>query len=49
MILEVAILDLIAGQEQAFEAAFVKASNKIFSMTGYFSHELQHCLEKQNR
>jgi len=48
MILEVAIRDVIPGQEQAFEAAFIKASMIISNMTGYVSHQLQHCLEKQN-
>jgi heme-degrading monooxygenase HmoA len=49
VILEVAMLDVIPGQEQDFESAFATASDIISSMPGYLSHQLQHCLEKQNR
>ena len=49
MILEVAILDVIPMQEKDFEIAFAKASSIISSMPGYISHQLQHCIEKQNR
>jgi heme-degrading monooxygenase HmoA len=49
MILELAILDIIPGQEAEFQAAFATASPIISSMPGYISHQLQHCLEKQNR
>ena len=49
MILEVAILDVIPGQEKDFEATFAKASSIISSVAGYVSHQLQLCLEKQNR
>ncbi|MFN8412099.1 MAG: antibiotic biosynthesis monooxygenase [Anaerolineales bacterium] len=49
MILEVAILDVISGEEREFEEAFVNASSLIASMKGYGSHQLQHCIEKQNR
>jgi heme-degrading monooxygenase HmoA len=49
MILEVAILDVIPDQEKDFEAVFAKASSIISSMSGYVSHQLQHCVEKQNR
>jgi heme-degrading monooxygenase HmoA len=49
MILEVAILDVIPGQEREFQAAFSKASSIILSMRGYVSHQLQRCLETQNR
>jgi heme-degrading monooxygenase HmoA len=49
MILEVAILDVIPGQEGEFQAAFTAASPIISSMPGYVSHQLQHCLEKPNR
>lgn len=48
MILEVAILDVIAGQENEFQAAFAKASPIISSMSGYVSHQLQRCIENQN-
>lgn len=49
MILEVALLDIIPGQETAFEAAFGKAQAIIASMKGYQSHQLQRCLETPNR
>ncbi len=49
MILEVAALDVRAGQEQAFEAAFAQAAPIIAASAGYISHELQRCLEKRNR
>ena len=49
MILEVAILDVKAGEEGAFEATFKQASGIISSMPGYLSHQLQRCLEKSNR
>lgn len=49
MILEVAILDVIAGQEQAFQADFEKAQSIIASMKGYLGHELQRCLETPTR
>jgi heme-degrading monooxygenase HmoA len=49
MILEVAILDVRAGQEAQFEAAFLQASKIIASMNGYVSHQLQRCLENRSR
>jgi len=49
MILEVAILDVRAGQEQQFEAAFKEASHILSSMHGYLSHQLQRCLENTSR
>ena len=49
MILEVAILDVIPGQEVEFQAAFGAASSIISRMPGYVSHQLQHCLETRNR
>jgi heme-degrading monooxygenase HmoA len=49
MILEVARLDVIAGQETAFEAAFCEAKNIIASMPGFVSLELQRCIETPNR
>lgn len=48
-ILEVAMLDVIPGQETAFEAAFATAQQIISSMPGYLGHELQRCLETPNR
>lgn len=48
-ILEVALLDVIAGEEMAFEQAFDKAQNIIATMPGYLGHELQRCIETPNR
>lgn len=49
MILEVAILDVKLGMNIEFEATFKTASTIIASMPGYISHELQHCIEIENR
>ena len=49
MILELAMLDVILGQEDNFEAAFATASNIISSMPGYLGHELQRCIENPSR
>jgi len=49
MILEVAILDVIPGREAEFETSFGKAQKIISSMGGYVSHQLQKCIEKNNR
>jgi len=49
MILEVAILDIRAGQAADFETAFKQASPIIASMPGYVSHELQKCVENPQR
>jgi heme-degrading monooxygenase HmoA len=49
MILEVAILTVKPGQEREFEAAFEKAQEIIAAMTGYVSHQLQHCIEQPGR
>jgi len=45
MILEVAHLQVIPGQETEFEAAFTKAQKIISAMDGYVAHELQRCIE----
>ncbi len=49
MVLEVALLDVKQGQQQAFEAAFAEAQSIISGMSGYLSHQLQKCIEKDNR
>ena len=49
MTLEVAILDVILGKEDEFQVAFANASPIIASMPGYVAHQLQRCVEKQNR
>ncbi|MGM9483544.1 antibiotic biosynthesis monooxygenase family protein [Roseateles sp. NT4] len=46
MILEIAQLQVRAGQGAAFEAAFAEARRIISSMPGYRGHELQRCLER---
>ncbi len=45
MVLEVAPLRARAGQERAFETAFLDAQRIIAAMPGYLSHELHRCLE----
>jgi len=49
MILEVAILDVIPGQESDFQRSFAEAQEIISSMPGYISHELKRCIEKPSR
>ncbi len=46
MILEAAPLQVRAGQEAAFEAAFLQAQRIIASMLGYRSHRLERCIER---
>ena len=49
MILEVAILNVKAGETAVFEAAFAEAQKIIAGMTGYVNHELQKCIEVPNQ
>ncbi|GJM14447.1 MAG: antibiotic biosynthesis monooxygenase [Pseudohongiella sp.] len=49
MILEVAVLDVIPGLGPAFERNFRQAEKIISAMDGYVSHDLKHCMEKENR
>jgi len=49
VVLEVAILNVISGQENDFEEAFCKAQSIISSMEGYVSHQLQKCIENSSR
>lgn len=49
MILEDAILDVKLNQEKEFESAFNEAQKIISSINGYVSHQLQKCIEKNNR
>lgn len=49
MILEAAILRIIPGQCQEFEKSFKEASKMISSMKGYIEHELQKCVEEENK
>lgn len=45
MILEVAHLHVISGQEVEFESAFAQAQLLIAAIDGYISHDLQRCIE----
>jgi heme-degrading monooxygenase HmoA len=49
MITEIALLTIRQGQSAAFEEAFTKAQPIIESMKGYIQHELQQCLEKDDK
>jgi heme-degrading monooxygenase HmoA len=49
MILEVATLDVRAGQEDEFEAAFKRALPIIAGMQGYVSHQIRCCIENPSR
>jgi heme-degrading monooxygenase HmoA len=49
MILEVAMLNVVPGREEQFEANFGVAQNIIVSIHGYVSHQLQRCLEDTSR
>ena len=49
MILEVAILDVIQGQESYFERDFTIAQQFICQTSGYIEHELQKCIENESR
>src|SRR3954470_23243720 len=49
MTLELAILDVRAGQTDAFESAFDEAKAIISSMPGFVSLRLQRCVEVDTR
>ena len=49
MILEVATLEIKPNLSKEFETAFVEASRIISAMPGYISHDLQKCIEVDNR
>lgn len=49
MILEVAMLNVIKGQEKAFEADFQLAGRYISSIKGYKSHTLRKCIEQESK
>lgn len=49
MILELAILNIRPGQGPAFEEAFAQAQSILAASAGYISHQLQRCLEDQNK
>ena len=49
MILEVAVLNVRSGEGDDFERAFAQAQEIISAMPGYVSHQLQRCLESQDK
>ena len=49
MITEIALLKIRPGQSAAFEEAFIEAQPIIESMHGYIQHELQQCLEENDK
>jgi heme-degrading monooxygenase HmoA len=49
MILEVALLNVRAGQSAAFERAFADAQAIISAMHGYVSHQFQRCIEAPDK
>lgn len=49
MILEVAILNIRSGRGREFEKAFSQAQAIISSMPGYLGHELQRCIEVEDK
>jgi len=49
MILELAILHIIPGNNIQFEKAFHQAQSIISSMPGYISHELHRCLDEEGK
>jgi heme-degrading monooxygenase HmoA len=49
MITELAFLFVKDKQGDLFEIAFAKASEIISKMKGYMTHELQRCVEEENK
>ncbi|RZA02192.1 MAG: antibiotic biosynthesis monooxygenase [Sphingobacteriaceae bacterium] len=49
MILEVAVLNVIPGQENDFLEAFSKAKGIISSMAGFISLQLKKCIEHNSQ
>jgi heme-degrading monooxygenase HmoA len=49
MITEIALLKIRTGQSPAFEEAFAEAQQIIEQMKGYLKHELQQCLEEDDK
>lgn len=49
MILEVAVLNVKKGLSTEFEQAFNTAQQIISSMDGYISHQLQKCIEEEDK
>jgi heme-degrading monooxygenase HmoA len=49
MILEAALLNVIAGQEIQFEKDFATAGQYISAIKGYIKHSLSKCIEQPNQ
>jgi heme-degrading monooxygenase HmoA len=49
MITEIALLKIKKGQSAAFEKAFANAQTIIEAARGYIQHELQQCLENDDK
>jgi heme-degrading monooxygenase HmoA len=49
MITEIALLKIRAGNREAFENAFAEAQQIIAKMRGYKYHELQKCIEEDDK
>ena len=49
MITEIALLTIRKGQSAAFEDAFVNAQPIIEAARGYIQHELQQCIEQDDK
>lgn len=49
MITEIALLKIRDKQNEAFEIAFAEAQQIIANMQGYKYHELQKCLEEEDK
>lgn len=49
MVLEVAVLDVRAGEGTRYEAAFAQAEQFLAASPGYQRHELRRCVEKTDR
>ena len=49
MVLEAAVLYVLPGREQDFEADFKIAGQYISSIPGYIKHSLQKCLEQNGK
>jgi heme-degrading monooxygenase HmoA len=48
-VLEVAVLDVRAGQSDDFEEAFARAASILRASPGYQRHELRRCAERESR
>ena len=49
MITEIALLNIRKGESAAFEEAFTRAQPIIEGSNGYIQHELQQCLEEEDK